>query len=283
MKSTSKMTKALLGGTFILLLVFTFVGQAFALGDTWETKASMPTGVTGAAGAVIDGKLYLAGGGTLSGPTNILQVYDRATDTWALLASQPTLVVGAAVGVINGKIYVAGGAINGDTNNTTNLLQVYDRAADSWDLTKAAMPTPRNTMSGAVVDGKLYVFGGMQNCAPCITMNTVEVYDPVADSWSTGAVMPTARRNHGVAAINGKIYVVGGLNLPAPGFPTLPLAAQTFLGILDVYDPVADSWDTTKASIPTPGFDFGVGVINDKLYAVGGDRTTLGIVYTVEE
>ena len=42
------------------------------------------------------------------------------------------------------------------------------------------------------------------------TLDTVEVYDPQADSWQRVASMPQGRYKHAAAAMGGKIYVTGG-------------------------------------------------------------------------
>ena len=89
-------TRQLLERIFTVLPVLgllLFTSQAFAQGDTWATKASMPTArdnLTGQAQA-IDGKLYVAGGRDQF-DTNLgtLEVYDPATDTWTSKASMPT-------------------------------------------------------------------------------------------------------------------------------------------------------------------------------------------------
>ena len=48
-------------------------------------------------------------------------------------------------------------------------------------------------------------------------LDTVEVYDPQADSWQRVASMPRGLRSHAAAAMGGKIYVTGGVTgLGAP-------------------------------------------------------------------
>jgi N-acetylneuraminic acid mutarotase len=47
--------------------------------DSWSTKASMPTGVSGRFSAVVDGKIYV-----LMPNPNLNQVYDAGTDSWSL-------------------------------------------------------------------------------------------------------------------------------------------------------------------------------------------------------
>ena len=45
------------------------------------------------------------------------------------------------------------------------------------------MPTPRYGPAAAVVDGKIYVFGGND----VGSLDTVEEYDPDTDTWTTKA------------------------------------------------------------------------------------------------
>jgi N-acetylneuraminic acid mutarotase len=79
--------------------------------------------------------------------------------------------------------------------------------------------------TASVVDGKVYAFGGDQECA-C----SVEVYDPATDSWEKRADMPTPRARGGSALLDGRVYLIGGY---PPGSDSTP--------IVDVYDPATDT------------------------------------------
>ena len=88
-----------------------------------------------------------------------------------------------------------------------NSVYEYDPVADTWDTTKTPMPTARFNHSSAVVDGKIYVFGGATNNT-LSPISSVEVYDPVSDSWDTTKTpMPIAKCLHTSSASNGKIYI----------------------------------------------------------------------------
>ena len=76
------------------------------------------------------------------------------------------------------------------------------------------MPAARVGMASAVVDGKIYIFGGDRSFYIGQTdgVRTVQVYDPTNDSWDMQkAYMPTARSSTSGCAINGIIYVIGGV------------------------------------------------------------------------
>jgi N-acetylneuraminic acid mutarotase len=81
--------------------------------NAWSARAPMPVVLTDLASAVIDKKLYVAGGATCSswcGGARTLQVYDPVTDTWEVKAPMPTGRSAAAGAVAQGKFYVIGGS-----------------------------------------------------------------------------------------------------------------------------------------------------------------------------
>jgi len=261
-----------LWGVVILLVLFTFSSLSFAQGGTWETKAPMPTPVGQITAGVIDGKLYVPGVDprTLA---SVLYVYDQATDTWNIGSASPTPRNGTA-GVISGKLYVVGGCINLDCRiGTTNLLEVYDPVADSW-TTLTPMPTARSGAAASVVNDILYVVGGRFELNNNLPLATLEAYDPAFDTWTTLAPMPTPISHFTAAAIGGKLYVVGG----AVRVDTTLMST----GILLVYDPAMNTWDTSNAPMPTDRVTHAGGVINGILYVVGGNNSISGILATVE-
>lgn len=108
----------------------------------------------------------------------------------------------------------------------------------------------------AVIQDHIYVAGGTS--ARGVTLNDLEVYDPVRNSWSTLASMAVPRNHTAGGAINGKFYVAGGRG---------SIAAST---ALEVYDPQANSW-TRLAPMPTGRSGIGAGVVNGELYVFGGE------------
>lgn len=273
MKSISRIAKTLLGGGLGLLLAFALAdaNPALAQAGMWETKAPMPNIRAFGFAGVIDGKLHAGGGGgaePLGNPINNEHYeYDPATDTWTLRAPIPTRRGGASA-VVNRKIYVVGGCLSDCRINTTNLLEAYDPDDDSWS-TLPPMPTARVGHAAAALNGKLFVVGGVPACLPCLPqLRSIEVYDPVFNTWdttTTRAPMPTGREGASAAVIDGKLYVVGGVvRNPGNAFD------HHKTGTLEVYDPGSDTWDTTRAPMPTPRQAASVGVIGGKLHVVGG-------------
>jgi N-acetylneuraminic acid mutarotase len=96
-------------------------------------------------------------------------------------------------------------------------------------------------------------------------------------AWTTRTPMPTARSAFGVGEVNGVLYAVGG-STARPYVQPLPDSTS---GVVEAYDATTDSW-TTKASMPTPRANLGVGVVNGIVFAVGGQHLGGTILSTVE-
>ena len=124
-------------------------------------------------------------------------------------------------------------------------------------VAKADMPTSRFGLTTSVVDGKIYAIGGGKTPYG-IYLSTLEVYDPMTDTWTTKADMPTARAFVSTSVVNGKIYVIGGAPRGETDTPTV-----------EEYDPETDTW-TKKADMPTGRCFLSTSVVDRKIYAIGG-------------
>jgi N-acetylneuraminic acid mutarotase len=225
--------------------------------DTWTAKTQMPTPRADFAIAVYQNKIYCIGGRTNDDATNVTEVYAVATNTWKTEASMPTARYGLQANVVDGKIYLIGGYPIG------NLNQVYDPAADSW-TTKASMTTGAYSYASAVVDNKIYVVGGGSEL-PIIWSNLNQIYDPETDTWSMDASAPSSVYLGAAGATTGvmapkRIYVIGVDAYNGLGAPS---------SLNRIYDPQNDNW-TFGAQVPTSRLNFGIAVVNDTVYVIGG-------------
>jgi N-acetylneuraminic acid mutarotase len=227
--------------------------------DTWTFKTPMPTPRYGFAIVAYQNKIYCIGGASNFQPPNgfygaILtranEVYDPATDTWETKAFMPTARVGLKANVVNDKIYLIGGY----PNRTFN--EVYDPTTDSWS-TKEPMPTGASYYASAVFDNEIYVIGGYGSG------NLNQIYDPETGKWRLGAPAPSSITDGAAGATTGmmalkRIYVLGVLDFMYQAAPPNR-----------IYDPKSDRW-TFGADVPTNRLNFGVAVVNDTLYTIGG-------------
>jgi N-acetylneuraminic acid mutarotase len=83
--------------------------------------------------------------------------------------------------------------------------------------------------------------------------------------WIAKTPMPVPRSHVTAAGIEGQLYVAGGINTPASGFSPLDL--------LELYDPVMDTW-TTRAPMSDARDAAGSAVIGNKLYVAGGQSVS---------
>jgi len=262
MKFIWKMTSTIFA-MFLGLLVIAASNQASAQGGIWETKAPMSGVRWSAAGGVINGKLYVAGGGNGVNALATLEVYDPATNTWTTKAPMHTIRYGMGAAVINGKLFVVGGDFAAAQKQAT--LEVYDPAIDTW-TTKASMPTARSNPGVVAIDGKLYVAGGCVGwCAP--VTNVLQVYDPSTDTWTAKAAMPTGRGIPAVEVVDGLFYVMGG----GGGYSSSP-DYELMLKAIEVYNPTSNTW-TTKAQHLVGGGGT-AGAINGKIYVAEDTAAT---------
>jgi len=241
----------------------------------------MPTARIAASAGVVEGKIYVFGGqAVVLGPSlTTVEMYDPATDTWDItltdMPSGRSLLYGSA-SVIDGKIYIIGGQ-GGPGNTPDSSIVVYDPATDTWDTTKADIPTPRVIPAMSVVNGKIYVIGGATSGDfGSQGLNTVEAYDPATDTWDTTlTAMPTPRVQMITSAVNGMIFTIGGISEFT--------GTATFYAKVEVYDPATDTWDDNFTAMPTPRYGLTDGVVNGKIYAIGGNEPGFIASSKVEE
>ena len=209
--------------------------------------------------------------------TNVTNL--AAEENWTRKADMPTQRSSFDTCIVNGKIYAIGGAIDGFGNLSVSTVEMYDPKTDTWER-KADMPTPRSGVSTSVVNGKIYAIGGLElkkfeidvilNDEPrkvkrreLKELPTVEMYDPITDTWTQKANMPTPR-NTVTCVVDGKIYAIGGT-----AFNNIKKKKPWRLDTVEVYDPTTDTW--AKAKEMNHARDgAAISVVDGKIYIMGG-------------
>ena len=134
------------------------------------------------------------------------------------------------------------------------------------------MPGKACCQATAVLNDRIYVFGGQSNLDSINATSVTYEYNPAADTWTRKADMPTARSVASAAAVDGKIYVIGG------AIKQLNTRFQT----VEMYDPATDTWQK-KADMPTARWTHAASVVDGKIYVFGGSGAgELGGLSTVE-
>jgi N-acetylneuraminic acid mutarotase len=161
---------------------------------------------------------------------------------------------GAGVAVVlGGKIYVAGGR-----PPRGNDFAVYDPATDSWQVLPD-LPTQRNHLTGAAINGRIHVVGGRLGHGLSPQMTTMhEVFNPETQTWTTAAPMLRARSGMNGVMARGCLHVWGG---EGPG---------GMFADHDYYDPRTNEWLPLEAMpLPVHGV-YGSAFVNNLIWVVGG-------------
>jgi N-acetylneuraminic acid mutarotase len=146
------------------------------------------------------------------------------------------------------------------------------------------MPTPRHGLDANVVNGKIYLIGGLvpDNRWPNVNVdvyttyqftNVTEVYDPSTDTWATKASIPKAASYYSSAVIDNKIYIFSNYYKQKDG---------TYESLTQIYDPNTDTW--TNGNPPPYAVDMaGSAAISNsdfkRIYVIGGRSSSLQVAY----
>ena len=209
------------------------IGIGNVISNRWYTKPNLPTARGHAAAATVNGLIYLIGGHLYTPEPQGLQaaVVRETAAPMAAITEPPLRSV--------------------DVYNPDLTFSAWRRAAP--------LPSARSRTNGAaVIDGKIYVSGGVDSTSYTWT-KTLFVYNPATNAWTKGADMPH-RTSGGVSGvINGKLYVV-----------TTPLSeASSGMSRMYRYDPATGQWASLGGTI-YPHYAGTGGAAGGKFYIVGG-------------
>ncbi len=153
-------------------------------------------------------------GGQYNGPEgNGFFTYDIAADAWTQLPNGPVRMTQHCGEIVGDVMYLISGQQD-SVDYATGVIEYY-LTVDAWDIYGAApIPQGVNRAASVVVDGKIYVIGGIDSSGQ--STRTIQVYDPATNRWTTSFPLPEARSRHGAVAVGNMLYVVDGYG-PAAG------------------------------------------------------------------
>ncbi len=177
-----------------------------AVTTTWRSLSPLLVGVSGSTAAVANGCLYVFGGfGLTENSYKAVQKYDPLSDSWQMLAPIPiNFRYWFNAESVGQNIYLLGGTYIG--------ILIYHTDTNTWSqLTPPTPPEKKMGACTAVLNGKIYLIGGqILDGEELYVTNTVDVYDPATNNWSTYPPMPTERVGATAVSIEDRIYVIGG-------------------------------------------------------------------------
>jgi len=248
-------------GGYVANSISTSVIAYDPVADSWRDVADFPGPVQHPNAGVVGGKLYVAGWYMTTGTTSTSSqvfAYDPASDEWTEVAPMP-LDTGRAAGCVAvdaGLMYVLGGAIDG--TSVTHASR-YDPVADEWE-TLPDVPEPREHCTAGAIDGTIYFVGGRVDEIVNIEAD-VWAFDPTAMAWTPKAPLLKPRAGMAGAVLGGKLFTFGGEGNPD--------SATGIFDNIEVYDPVANSWEALPPML-VPRHGFGAATLGDRIYLAGG-------------
>ena len=134
---------------------------------------------------------------------------------------------------------------------------VEGNPAAAWSK-RAGLTVPRDDFGFTALSGRLYAIAGMTG-ERGNALDSVEVYDPVANVWSRGPRLPAPAASLRAVALNERVYVAGGAR------------QNEETGFGWALDFKAAAWNTI-APLVESRFGHGLAALDGRLYAAGGLR-----------
>ena len=241
----------------LAVLVSTLAGVSWTvdLPGNWQTIAPSSKNRQEVAYVQVDGRFYLAGGGTLH------ERYDPKTNSWEQVEPLPVKLDHIQGVEFGGKIYYIGGLAAWPSPHVTTVY-VYDPATDTFSE-GAPMPESRGRGAGgvAVYDGKIYYAGGLHDGK---AVAWFDVYDPASETWTPLPDMPRVRDHFHAAVVDGEFYAIGGRN-------SVISATTTKVDVYDLASGAATAWRTPDTALPTPRGGFATAVLGQEILVIGGE------------
>ncbi len=155
-----------------------------------------------AAAAALDDRIYVLGGRNFTEAT-VGWAFDPETGSYEELPPLASLQNGPGAVAVGDRVYLIGGADGFGNSVATN--RAWDPALHAW-VELAPMTSARRDVAAVARGTDIFVIGG-DNGGP---LQTVEIYDTVANSWRTGPLLPQPRRGAMAVLHAGKVHVLGG-------------------------------------------------------------------------
>lgn len=221
----------------------------------WSTGTPLPEPIQEFHGAVLNGRIYVAGG-FIQGNVTSSQTwrFDPFTDSWERRADLPGPRHHMPLVAVGDSLFAVGGLTGTDFVAQGNLW-MYTESADEWVARPG--PPPRGASAAAVLGGKIYLIGGY---GTGVVGRDVDVYDPSTATWSRAAPLPVPLDHLEAAVVGGHLYAVCGRQF----------SVGSRFAVVQRYDPVENRWEVI-AEAPTATAGHAVAVLNGRIHVLGGE------------
>ena len=210
---------------------------------------------------------WIAGGAAQPTPQNPPGIWSNLPNITENGVQTPRQEHGVAL--LGDDVYVLGGILpfNGSTYPTTDIVQKFNLKTGAWTKT-APMPAALNHANIAVIDGKIYYFGGLEatDFTYWKATGASAVYHPSTDKWTILSSMPEGRAIGSAATlvVGETIYLPGGLL-----YTNTTHDQEGTTTMFTSYNLRTKKWKILP-DLPAPRDHAGKGIYGDMLYVLGG-------------
>jgi N-acetylneuraminic acid mutarotase len=222
------------------------------LPDGNTTRVStLPQAVHDSAGVLLGADVFTFGGGEANTIATVQRVHGGAASVAGQMPQPRSDLVAAA---INGTAYVLGG-FDG-TNGITDVLATTDGAQFR---TVAHLPQSVRYAALAVVDGRIWLFGGEHDGN---NVTTVQVFDPATGTVRIAAQLPQTLAHASAVVLDGRVLIMGGRH------------AGALQNAILQFDPATGA-TSPAGTLPYAVADAGAAVVDNVAYVVGGETPAI--------
>jgi hypothetical protein len=213
-------------------------------------SARLPEAQHDAQGVLLDGGVYVFGGGQFSSYSHILS-YDPTTGRVTQAGNLPSATSDAAVAAIDGTAYVVGGY---DGQQALDTIVAWHPGGRPQIV--ARLPYGLRYAAVAVSGGRLVIAGGSHNEAATATILS---FDPASRRLQRLGNLPEPLAHAAAIALGPYVYVLGGRGS----------ASDTQSAAIIAID--AETGYTTRVGrLPQPLSDAGVVLLGERVWLAGG-------------
>ncbi len=248
----------------------TVIGAGFKPIPSMNEARALPT-----ATALKDGRVLVTGGfpDNSSAPVASAELYDPAKGSFSSIASMAKPRGGHTATLLqDGTVLVAGGGV--DANDFS--AELFDPVAGTFTLVPVPMNAQRNFHTATLLpNGQVLLVGGTDNSFSSV-VDTAEVYDPTAKTFTAVMGTMTSRRwSHTATSLNNEKILITG------GFQDTNFSATSSA---DLFDPVSGTFKPTGITDRPRGRHSATLLANGRVLIAGGlNRFVGGFADTTDE
>jgi N-acetylneuraminic acid mutarotase len=233
----------------------------------WQLGSDSLYSVMEAGAAVLDGRIWVAGGLTgTETATSKTEFYDPTVQTWSPGPDLPFPLGHAIMVRYRNTVWVIGGfePQGSEVSGIASARVLYlNQAQDGW-IEGPELHHARAAGAAAVVGDDLVVVGGRTAGPSATEVAQTEVFN--GTGWQDYADIPIPGDHLAAASDGTYLYAVGGRRLE--------VTAET--AAVQRFNPSTDQW-TQLPAMPSPVSDSGVAIVDGQLIVVGGEN--IGTVF----